>query len=358
MSAEPRGSNPEPLPGDRDWDGGLRPSTLDDFVGQAKLKEQMRVFLEAAKGREEPLDHVLLVGPPGLGKTTLAGILAREMGSEARITSGPVIERPGDLAGVLTNLEDGDVLFIDEIHRLNRVVEEYIYPAMEDFRLDIILDKGPGARSIRLHLSRFTLIGATTRAGMLTSPLRSRFGHVARVDFYGEDDLRAILTRSAGILDARLSEEGAHEIARRSRGTPRIANRLLRRVRDFAEVRADGNIDRAVAADALDLLAVDASGLDEMDLRLLRTILEKFGGGPVGISTIAAAVGEEAETIEEIYEPYLVQEGFLERTPRGRVATVRAARHLGLPESAAGRRPGAPEVSAAEASPGPLFENP
>ncbi len=341
MTTDPRPSDPMALPGDREADRGIRPIRLEEFVGQDKLKEQLRVFVEAARKRQEPLDHVLFVGPPGLGKTTLAGILANEMGTEARITSGPVIERPGDLAGVLTNLEDGDVLFIDEIHRLNRVVEEYIYPAMEDFRLDIILDKGPGARSVRLHLSKFTLIGATTRAGMLTSPLRSRFGHVARVDFYAEDELTEILRRTAGILGAQLSEEGAAEIACRSRGTPRIANRLLRRVRDFAEVRSDGSIDRSIAADALDLLSVDAQGLDDMDLRILRTVLEKFGGGPVGISTIAAAAGEEAETIEEVYEPYLVQEGYLERTPRGRVATVRAARHLGLPDSAAGRRPGA-----------------
>lgn len=331
MNQEPRHADPGLAPSEGELDRTLRPDTLDDFVGQPHLREPLRIFLEAAQKRDEPLDHVLLVGPPGLGKTTLACILAREMGVEAHITSGPVIERAGDLAGVLTNLEEGAVLFIDEIHRLNRAVEEYIYPAMEDFRLDIVLDRGPGARSIRLHLSRFTMIGATTRAGMLTSPLRSRFGFVARLDFYPAEDLCRIILRSADVLGASITDEGAHEIARRSRGTPRVANRLLRRVRDYADVRASGIMDGDVTRDALDLLAVDSEGLDEMDLRILRTLLEKFGGGPVGLNTVAAAVGEEAETIEEIYEPYLVKEGYLERTPRGRVVTDRGAEHLGVP---------------------------
>jgi Holliday junction DNA helicase RuvB len=340
--APERFASPLVMPKERELEGGLRPQSLDDFIGQAPLREQLKIFLAAATARQEPLDHVLFVGPPGLGKTTLALIIAREMGVEARITSGPVIERPGDLAGMLTNLEDCDVLFIDEVHRLNRVVEEYLYPAMEDFRLDIVLDKGPGARSVRLHLAHFTLVGATTRAGMLTSPLRSRFGFVARVDFYPVEDLCRVVSRSAALLGARITEDGALEIARRARGTPRIANRLLRRVRDYAEVRADGRIDRAVAADALDLLAVDGQGLDEMDLRILETILKKFRGGPVGLNTVAAAVGEEAETIEEIYEPFLVKEGFLDRTPRGRVATARAAAHLGMPEAAGPADPSQP----------------
>ncbi len=341
MTSDSRAINPSREPNETDLDRSLRPSRLEDFVGQPQLREQLDVFLEAARARGEPLDHVLLVGPPGLGKTTLACILAREMGVEARITSGPVIERAGDLAGMLTSLEEKEVLFIDEVHRLNRTIEEYLYPAMEDFRLDIVLDKGPGARSIRLHLARFTLIGATTRAGMLTSPLRSRFGFVARLDFYPVEDLCRILARSGARFGTALSEDGGEEIARRSRGTPRVANRLLRRVRDFAEVRAGGRIDGACARDALDLLAVDARGLDEMDLRILGTIAKKFGGGPVGLGTLAAAVGEEAETIEEIYEPYLVQEGYLERTPRGRMTTESAARHLGF--TAPPRNPDTPQ---------------
>ena len=318
-------------PNESDLDRSLRPTRLDEFIGQPQLREQLDIFMQAARARQEPLDHVLLVGPPGLGKTTLACILAREMGGEARVTSGPVIERPGDLAGMLTSLEENEVLFIDEVHRLNRIVEEYLYPAMEDFRLDIVLDKGPGARSIRLHLAHFTLIGATTRAGMLTSPLRSRFGFVARLDFYPPEDLCRVLERSAKRLGADLTEEGAIEIARRARGTPRIANRLLRRVRDFAEVRTKGRIDASAAKDALDLLSVDANGLDDMDLRILNAIARKFAGGPVGLTTLAAAVGEEAETIEEVHEPYLVQEGYVERTPRGRVMTERTAKHLGVP---------------------------
>jgi Holliday junction DNA helicase RuvB len=344
MNANVRPVSPQREPNETDLDRSLRPSRLDEFVGQPQLRAQLDVFLEAARSRDEPLDHVLLVGPPGLGKTTLANILAREMGVEARITSGPVIERAGDLAGLLTSLEERDVLFIDEVHRLNRVVEEYLYPAMEDFRLDIVLDKGPGARSIRLHLARFTLIGATTRAGMLTSPLRSRFGFVARLDFYPVDDLCKILERSAARTAAQLSPEGALEIARRSRGTPRIANRLLRRVRDFADVRAGGRIDGKVARDALDLLCVDAQGLDEMDLRILDVIARKFAGGPVGLTTLAAAVGEEAETIEEVHEPYLVQEGYIERTPRGRVATERTRRHLKMPTEMSPKREDAPSL--------------
>jgi Holliday junction DNA helicase RuvB len=326
----PRGvTSPRPYDDEQEFDRTLRPKTFEEFVGHEKLKDNLRVFIQAAKMRGEALDHVLFYGPPGLGKTTLANIIAHEMGVGLTSTSGPVIDKPGDLAGVLTNLKKGSVLFIDEVHRLNHIVEEYLYPAMEDFTLDIMLDRGPSARSIKLNLERFTLIGATTRAGMITSPMRARFGVVARIDFYPADDLQKIVTRSAGILEVDIDSEASFEIARRSRGTPRIANRLLRRVRDFAQIKADGKISKPVVSLALEALEVDERGLDDMDKRILTTIIEKFGGGPVGIGTLATAVGEEGETIEEIYEPYLVQEGFMERTSRGRVATELARKHFG-----------------------------
>lgn len=316
---------------DRIVDADLRPKRLSEYIGQERLKENLRIFLEAAQARGEPLDHVLFYGPPGLGKTTLAHIIANEMGTNLKITSGPAIERPGDLASILTNMSKGDVLFIDEIHRLGRAVEEVLYPAMEDFALDIIIGKGPSARSVRLRLPRFTVVGATTRLALMTSPLRGRFGVVYRLDFYDLAAMEQIVTRSASILGVHLSPEGAREIARRSRGTPRVANRLLRRVRDFAEVRAQGAITLDVAREALSLLDVDDLGLDEVDRRVIRTIIEKFGGGPVGLETIAASISEEPDTIMDVYEPYLLQLGFLDRTPRGRVATRRAYEHLGIP---------------------------
>jgi Holliday junction DNA helicase RuvB len=308
----------------------LRPKALADYVGQPRIREQLDIFVAAARNRGESLDHLLLFGPPGLGKTTLAHIVAAEMGVNLRQTSGPVLERPGDLAALLTNLEKNDVLFIDEIHRLSPVVEEILYPALEDFQIDIMIGEGPAARSIKLDLQPFTLVGATTRAGMLTNPLRDRFGIVARLEFYNEADLTLIVTRSASLLKAPIDEAGAREIARRSRGTPRIANRLLRRVRDYAEVKAKGVITAPVADAALTMLDVDAIGLDTMDRRLLQAVIEKFSGGPVGLDNVAAAIGEERDTIEDVLEPYLIQQGFLQRTPRGRIATPAAWRHFGL----------------------------
>jgi Holliday junction DNA helicase RuvB len=307
---------------------GLRPKSLDEFIGQQKIKENLKVFIEAARKRNEPLDHVLLYGPPGLGKTTLAHIIAREMGANIRITSGPAIERPGDLAAILTNIKEGDVIFIDEIHRLSHVVEEVMYPAMEDFEIDIIIGKGPSARSIRLELPKFTLVGATTRAGLLTSPLRDRFGMSMRFDFYEPRDLKTIIDRSANILGVELSDDGSMEIAKRSRGTPRIANRLLRRVRDFASVGNKKLIDREIVNDSLNRLDVDYLGLDGMDRRILKKIVKDFDGGPVGAETLAVTVSEEVETIEDVYEPYLIQIGFINRTPRGRVSTKAAVEHL------------------------------
>ena len=318
---------------DAEFDASLRPTRLNEFVGQKKIKDNLAIYIEAARKRKEPLDHALLFGPPGLGKTTLAYILAKEMNANIRTTSGPVLERPGDLAGIVTNLEEGDILFIDEIHRLSHVVEEYLYPAMEEFCLDIMLDKGPSARSVRINLPRFTLIGATTRSGLLTSPLRSRFGIVERLNYYFDEELAAIVQRSASLLEVVTDASGAYEIARRSRGTPRIANRLLRRVRDFAQVKADGKVTARVADEALKMLEVDTYGLDQMDHKILRFILEQCGGGPVGLNTLAVAVGESSETIEEIYEPYLIQKGFLRRTPSGRVLTKLTYDHFGIEPS-------------------------
>ena len=321
--------SPDMTPADTE-EVSLRPKTLDDYVGQEKAKGNLAVFIEAAKRRNESLDHVLLHGPPGLGKTTLAGIIAAEMGVNIRITSGPAIEKAGDLAALLTNLSENDILFVDEIHRLNRAVEEILYPAMEDYAIDIIIGKGPSANSIRLDLPHFTLIGATTRAGQLSAPLRDRFGVTLRLELYTPEELAKIVTRSAGILNVSIAPEGAMEIARRSRGTPRIANRMLRRVRDFAEVRADGVITREVADEALRALEIDRLGLDPIDYRMLRAIIENYGGGPVGIDTLAATIGEESVTLWDVYEPYLMQLGFLTRTPRGRCVTRKAYEHLGL----------------------------
>lgn len=308
----------------------LRPQTLDDYIGQAKAKEMLKIYIAAARERGEALDHVLFYGPPGLGKTTLAGIIANEMHVNLKVTSGPAIEKPGEMAAILNNLQEKDVLFVDEIHRLNRQVEEVLYPAMEDYAIDIMIGKGASARSIRLDLPKFTLVGATTRAGMLTAPLRDRFGVVNRLEFYNVEELKTIILRSAGVLGVEIDEKGAAELARRSRGTPRLANRLLKRVRDFAQVKYDGVITREVADFALDLLDVDKYGLDHVDRNLLLTMIQKFGGGPVGLETLAAAVGEDAGTIEDVYEPYLLMNGFIQRTPRGRIATELAYGHLGI----------------------------
>ncbi|MGE5824379.1 MAG: Holliday junction branch migration DNA helicase RuvB [Bacteroidota bacterium] len=329
ISAKPTSQQEEQL------ERSLRPATLAEYVGQAKVRGQLEIFIQAARARGEALDHVLLFGPPGLGKTTLAHIIAREMGVNLRQTSGPVLERPGDLAALLTNLEPRDVLFIDEIHRLSPVVEEILYPALEDYQIDIMIGEGPAARSIKLDLPPFTLVGATTRAGMLTNPLRDRFGIVARLEFYGERELSTIVHRSAHLLEVQLAEEGALEIARRSRGTPRVANRLLRRVRDYAQVKADGVVSKAVADAALRMLDVDVLGLDLMDRKLLLAVIEKFAGGPVGVENLAAAIGEERDTIEDVLEPFLIQQGYLQRTPRGRMATLVAYRHFGIVAPAA-----------------------
>ncbi|MDZ7722907.1 MAG: Holliday junction branch migration DNA helicase RuvB [candidate division KSB1 bacterium] len=330
--------DPNPMQGDNDLDLTLRPTRLSEFVGHEKLKSNLSVFIKAALERRESLDHVIFHGPPGLGKTTLANVIAREMGSEIRTTSGPALERPADLAGILTNLGERDVLFIDEIHRLNRVIEEYLYPAMEDFTLDIIIDKGANARTVQLSLPRFTLVGATTRAGLVTSPLRARFGVSFRLDFYKADSLRMIVERSARILGIGIDSDAALEIARRSRGTPRIANRLLRRIRDFAQIAGKEQVDLPSARDALSRLEVDSHGLDDMDKRILLALIEKFAGGPVGLSTLAMSIGEEGDTIEEVYEPFLIQMGFINRTPRGRIATERAYKHFNKEKTISSQR--------------------
>ncbi len=343
-----RMTDPEPFVEDLKEESRLRPLALDEFVGQPAIREQLRIFLEAAKRRGEAMDHVLFHGPPGLGKTTLATIVAHELGVEITQTSGPVIERPGDLAGLLTNLGPRGILFVDEIHRLSPVVEEYLYPALEDFTLDILLDRGPSARSLKLNLERFTLVGATTRSGLLSSPLRSRFGLTLRLDYYAATDLADIVRRSAGILAVDISADAAVEIARRARGTPRVANRLLRRVRDFALIKADGRVTLPVTREALHLLEVDERGLDEMDRRLLEALISKYQGGPVGLNTLAVVVGEEPATLEDVYEPFLIQEGFLKRTARGREATALAYTHLGYAPPASA---GAPPARAAAAHP-------
>jgi len=321
---------PSPSEDEAQYEAGLRPRSLNEYIGQDRLRDNLHVSIAAARGRREALDHVLLYGPPGLGKTTLAYVIGNEMGVAVRATAGPVIERPGDLAGMLTDLQEHQVLFIDEIHRMSPAIEEILYPAMEDYELDIVIGQGPGARSVKVPLQKFTLIGATTRAGLLTSPLRARFGIVHRLDFYTNEDIEEIVRRSARILDVTLQDDAAAQIARRSRGTPRVANRLLRRVRDFAQVRADGRISGEVARKAMDLVGVDDNGFDEVDRRLLQTIIDKFSGGPVGVNSLAAAINEEKDAIEDMYEPFLIQAGFLDRTPRGRVATPRAYEYFGL----------------------------